>query len=674
MIDWNEEFLMEKTIFKTACPLNCFDVCGFIVTAENEKVISIEGDPDHPITKGKVCGRGKMIKNRMYDPRRLQYPLKKIDKQFVRISWDQAIDEISKKMLDINEEFGPTSILHSYDYASGGLLKELDQRFFNFFGGMTKVEGSLCWAAGIQAQKYDFGNSIGHGIDDLKNSRTIVIWGRNVTTTNVHLYPFLLEAKKRGVKIVVINPVKNGIAKQADLFLPITPGMDGHLALAMSKIIIEHDWYDHSFIKDHSVGFDYFKQQLEEMNITNISKEINIDLDTMVQLAKWYALNRPTTTFLGLGMQRYTNGGNTIRSIDALAALTGNIGIAGGGVNYAHRSVGESFDWDPLLREDLRKEYRAFYRPTQSEEILNTTDKPIKMIFISRTNLVTQLPNVSQTIQALEKIETKIVLDMFMTDTAKQADYILPVASVFEEEDIYYGSMFHNVIRYGPKIVDPPGEAWSDLKIWTELAKRLGIEGFAKSREEFFEMALRPLNKYGIDYQSIKQKKQIELPLPDVAWEEKQFTTPSGKFEFYSNQAKEDGHSPTAILKEPIKREGRYPYQLISIHSNKSLHSQHHWLNQKDELDVPIYLPKELAEKEYIQENDRIIVMNQQGRVLGSARIVEGGHPTTIIMEEGFELLTKGNPNILTPIGLSDMGNGSIFYECRIAIERLIEK
>ncbi|WP_339060767.1 molybdopterin-dependent oxidoreductase [Tepidibacillus marianensis] len=665
---------MEKTTWKTACPLNCFDVCGFIVTKENQKVISIEGDPDHPITKGKICGRGKMLKDRMYDPRRLRYPLKKVDKQFVRIPWKQALDEISERMLEIKEKYGPTSILHSYDYASSGLLKELDQRFFNFFGGMTKVEGSLCWGAGIQAQKYDFGNSHSHGVDDLQYSRTIVIWGRNITTTNMHLYPFILEAKKKGAKIIVINPIKNGIAKQADLFLPISPGMDGNLALAMCKVIIDHDWYDHQFIQDHSIGFDFFKQQLEAVHLDNISKEINIDREMIIQLANWYSLNRPTTTFLGLGMQRYANGGNTIRAIDALAALSGNIGVAGGGVNFAHRAVGESFDWAPLLREDLRKEYRVFYRPTQAEEILNTSDNPIKMMFISRTNLATQLPNVSRTIQALENVETKVVLDMFMTDTAKQADYVLPVVSVFEEEDIYYGSMFHPVMRYGPKLIDPPGEAWSDLKIWMELAKRLGLDGFWKTREDFFEMALRPLNKYGIDFQTLKEKKQMVLPIPTVAWADKQFSTPSGKFEFYSQEAMEDGHSPTAIIKKPIEIKDEYPYRLLSIHPAKSLHSQHHWLRQKEELESPIYLPKELAEERNIQEYDRVAIFNQQGRVSGKAIIVEGNHPKTIMMEEGFELLTKANPNMLTPIGLSDMGNGSIFYECRVFIEKVADE
>ncbi|MFV9510317.1 molybdopterin-containing oxidoreductase family protein [Tepidibacillus sp. LV47] len=666
--------------WKTACPLNCFDVCGLLVTTENGKVTAIEGDPEHPITKGKICGRGKMLKDRMYHQNRLLHPLKKINGQFARISWDQALDEISLKMKEIKETYGPTAILHSYDYASSGLLKELDGRFFNYFGGMTKVIGSLCWGAGIQAQQYDFGNSLNHHVEDIQNAKTIVVWGRNITTTNMHLYRFIMDAKKQGTKLVVINPIKNGIAKQGDLFLPITPGMDGHLALTMSKIIIENGWYDQEFIRHYTVGFEAFKKELEKINIKDISKEINIDVKDIVQLAKWYAKDRPVMTFLGLGMQRYTNGGNTVRAIDALAALTGNIGIAGGGVNYANRLVGESFGWEELLREDLRMEYRTFFRPSQAEEIIKAKEPPIKMMFISRTNLLTQLPDVSRTIKALEQVETKVVLDLFLTDTAKMADYVLPVASVFEEEDIYYGSMFHSYIRYGPKLVDPPGEAWSELKIWSELAKRLELQGFERSREEFFEIALKPLHPFGIHLSVLKEKQQIELPLPKIPWGDKRFTTPSGKFEFYSEKAKNDGYSPTAKImypKESLTSSASvdpHPYQLLSIHPRKSIHSQHHWLNQQKELKPFVYIPKEIAEKERIEEHDQVMVYNERGKVIGKAKIVKGNHPKTIMIEEGYGLDTGGNVNYLTKNGLSEMGNSSIFYECFVSIKKMIEE
>ena len=663
---------------KTACPLNCYDVCGLVVTIENKKIIKIAGDKEHPITQGKICGKGKMLLDRLNDSKRLLYPLKKIGNDFVRVSWDEALQEISEKMQEVKASFGPTAILHSYDYSSGGLLKGLDQRFFNFFGGFTEVIGSLCWGAGVQAQQYDMGNALSHDVSDIKNAKTIVVWGRNVTDTNQHLLPFLQEAKQKGTKLIVINPVKNGIAKLADTHIAIRPGMDGILALLVSKIIIEKSWVDRDFISAHSIGFEQFKQEVEQLNISEISKEIGVDPSLIDQLAIAFSQRKPVMTFLGLGMQRYANGGNTIRAIDALAAISGNIGISGGGVNYANLSVGRSFNWAELTRSDVRKQYRTFARSTQADEILNAVDPPIKMAFITRSNAVNQLPNYQQTIKALEQIPTKVVIEMFMTETAKMADYILPSAAVFEEEDIHYGSMFHGVIRYGPQIVEPKGEAWSDLKIWTELSKKLGLTGFDKSVDEFLELALKDLNQHGLDLAAIKNVKQFVLPIQTISWSDKKFTTPSGKFEFFSEQAKREGLSPTAGLVYPheswqyqpeLKR--KYPYNLLSIHPTKSLHSQHHFFLRKKG-DLPsVIISERVAMLHEIKTGDRIKLYNDRGEIVGKAKIQIGNQQDTILLEEGWSTDSGANANLLTANKLSDMGNGSVQYDCAVMIAKV---
>jgi len=667
---------MGERQWKTACPLNCYDVCGFVVTTDNGKIKSISGDPEHPITKGKICGRGKMLKDRIYDHRRLSHPLKKVGNEFIQISWEQAIEEIAAKMIEAKAKYGPTAILHSYDYASGGLLKELDQRFFNYFGGMTKVIGSLCWGAGIQAQLYDFGNSKSSHVNDVINAKTIVVWGRNVTTTNMHLFSFIKAAKENGTRLIVIDPTYNGIAKQADDYLAINPGTDGLLALVISKVIVENNWYDHQFVERYTVGFKELTKQLKQLDIDKISTEIGLDKDKIIDLAKLYSHNKPVMTFLGLGMQRYENGGNTIRAIDALVALSGNIGIKGGGVNYANLPVGQSFNWSELLREDLRTAYRTFTRPSQAEEILIANDPPIKVMFISRSNAVTQLPYVQRTIEALQKVETKVVIDMYMTDTAKMADYVLPTTSVFEEEDIYYGSMFHGVVRYGPQIIEPPAEVKSDLEIWTELAKKLGLVGFIKSKDEFLKLALKPLNKYGIDLRAIKEKGEIELPLEKIPWQDYKFETPSGKFEFFSNQAMMHGINPIAIAAYPKESKQNqeqltkgYPYHLLTNHPARSLHSQHHFLiNQQETL---ILISDAIAEENGIANGDLLEVFNDRGQVEGRAKIQEHGSKSTIVIEEGHSIETKQNVNRLTSNGLSDMGNGSILYDCLVMIRKI---
>ncbi len=659
-----------KKQWKTACPLNCYDVCGFIVTTEDNKLISIDGDHDHPVTQGKICGKGKMIKDRIYDPRRILYPQKRIGEgQFVRISWDQAIEEISNKMLAIRDKYGPTAILHSYDYASGGLLKELDQRFFNYFGGMTKVIGSLCWGAGIKAQEYDLGNSLSHDVTDILNARTIIVWGRNVTTTNMHLLPFIQEAKKEGVKLIVIDPMKNNIAKLADMYISIKPGMDGNLALAISKIIIDNNWHDKEFIQKNTVGFSELMKELNSIDIEKISKEIKIEVSIMQELAKTFKNNNPVTVFLGLGMQRYRNGGNTIRAIDALFGLTGNIGVSGGGVNYANLNVGKSFNFDELIRNDLGKEQRTFKRPSQADEILEANTPPIKMAFISRSNAVVQLPSIAKTMKAFKSIDTMVVIDMYMTETAKIADYVLPTTSVFEEEDIYYGSMFHGIIRFGPKLIEPPGEAWSDLKIWSSLAKKMNLDGFTKTIDEYLGIALKPLNRFGINLKNLKDVGQARLPILNIPWEIKSFDTPSGKFEFYSQQAKDDGLSPIAKIDYPeMVNDKKYPYNLITIHPVRSLHSQHYLIHKKDKPSITI--SEKIAETKELKNGDEIKIYNDQGEIDGIVKINVGNQEDTIIIEEGRWVESGGAVNKLTSNRLSDMGNGSVLFDCTVDIKK----
>lgn len=313
-------------IRKAACPLNCWDSCGLQVTIENGKVVKVEGDTDHPITKGKICGRGRMLVDRTNSSKRLLHPLKKINGQFVEISWDQALDEIAGKLKEIKTRFGTTAVLHSHDYANNGILKNLDQRFFNCYGGVTELYGSLCWGAGIEAQNWDFGGAYSHEPNDIYHSKNIVIWGRNVARTNMHFYEQLLKAKKLGAKLYVINPLYNATAKLADDFITIKPGMDGLLAAGIMKEILRLGLEDRTFIEQFTYGFTDLVQLLNEVTIAKISEMTEIPAELITKLAYVYA-DKPTSTYMGLGMQRYRNGGNTIRLIDALVAISGNIGL-----------------------------------------------------------------------------------------------------------------------------------------------------------------------------------------------------------------------------------------------------------------------------------------------------------------------------------------------------------
>jgi anaerobic selenocysteine-containing dehydrogenase len=662
------------SIVKSACPLNCWDSCGFQVTVENDKVIKVEGDPTHPITKGKICGRGRMLETRTNSPERILYPLKKVNGEFKQISWNQALDEIAFLLKEIKEEYGSTAVLHSHDYANNGILKNLDQRFFNAYGGVTELYGSLCWGAGIEAQKWDFGDAYAHEPEDVLKSKNIVIWGRNVARTNMHFYEKLLEAKKKGAKIYVIDPLFNATAKIADEYISVKPGMDGLLAAGIIKEILHLGLEDRAFIKHYSYGFEELEKLIEDISLEKISEMTEVPIERIQLLAKVFA-DKPTSTFMGLGLQRYKNGGNTIRLIDALAAVSGNIGIPGGGANYANLQVGQSFDIPNLTLSSRKEKHRQFSIMKQAEEVLSATDPEIKMIVVTCGNPLTQVPDSSIVEKAFSSVSKLVVIEQFMTDTARLADYILPTTTSFEEEDLYYSSMYHHYVNYGPKLVSAPGEAKSDLWIWTQLAVRLGFgEDFQFTRDQWLEMSLQSLSKKGMSLDKLKENHNAELPVKRVPWDDFQFKTPSGKYEFTAINKGAPGQLKLAVPEEskwnnPVLAE-KFPYNLLTIHPLRSNHSQHYHLFPKAP-QLKIEVAENIADKHHLKDGDLVRVWNDRGEVKGYLSILPKAHPNTINIDEGIWRRFGGSVNNLTSSGESDNGLGSTLYDCLVNLEKI---
>ncbi|MBM4761716.1 molybdopterin-dependent oxidoreductase [Bacillus sp. B15-48] len=662
---------MEK-VFHSACPLNCWDNCGFTVTVEAGKIKKIEGDADHPITKGKICARGRMLEKRINSSKRLLYPLKKVDGQFSRISWEQALDEIAAKLQEYKQRFGTTSVLHSHDYANGGFLTNLDRRFFNCYGGVTELTGSICWGSGIEAQRWDFGDAYSHAPEDLLNSKTIIVWGRNVARTNMHLYEQLQKAKKGGAKLIVIDPIYNATAKIADEYISIKPGFDGFLAAGIMKEIIRLHLEDKDFIEHYSLGFDGLVETLDEVMLEDIQTYTEVSSETMTMLAKTYS-ERPVATMLGLGMQRYANGGNTIRLIDALVAISGNVGISGGGANYANLHVGQSFNVEAITMPSRKQASRTFSMMKQAEGILTAVDPEIKMAVVTCGNPLTQIPDTNKARKAFVSLETLVVIDQYMTDTAELADYVLPVTAAFETEDIYYSSMYHHYVNHGPKLVEPPGEAMTDAWIWTELANRLGFgDAFSFTREQWLESGLSFLHEKGITLEQLRQRKFAELPVEKIPWKEKKFQTRSGKYEFSSKQSPGGQLS----LSFPIETKwtnptlaAKYPYTLLTIHPLRSNHSQNYHLLEKEPI-VKVEIAEDIAEAKGLKAGDQVRVWNDRGEIFGTVVLFKKAHPGTINIDEGIWRKFGGPVNLLTSDRESDNRQGSTIYDCLVNIER----
>lgn len=649
--------------YKTTCPLDCFDCCSLVVTVDDRgEVLNIEGNKEHPITKGFICEKGKKHIERVHHPSRLKYPMAKINGEWQRISWDEALDTIAAKMKQYIKEHGSKSIgLYSYA-ASSGLLKNVENLFFDYLGSTTKIYGSICCGAGVGAQKLDFGKSVGHTPEDTINSKTIIIWGRNPVETNIHLVPYLKAAKKRGASLILVDPLRTSTAEICDFHLSIRLEGDAALACAVTKYVLEKGMYDKDFAENCTSGFAELKGFLEGTSMDGLLELCGADMEDIVLLAEKLVLEKPASLFIGYGMQRYPYGGAAVRCIDMLAALTGNVGIAGGGVNYSNEASDDYLDMNPfkVKPEDPRMINRAMFGKT----VKALANPPLKLLFVSRSNPVLQLPNTNEVIEAMERIEYKVCLEHFLTDTAQMADIVLPVTYFLEEEDAVVPGMWSDCIGSIGKCIDRFYEAKPEYDIYTELAEKLGLKEFPKlTGEQWLKLILEPMLKKGLRAEELKENGYAKNPATSaVSWQNKSFTTKSGKFEIIA--VKE--------LRECLKcigTEQGEKYRLITVHSRKSLHSQH--MLDAEAVHPTVYLHPEDADDEEIKAGDAVRLYNGNGSIEASAEISQSGTKGILYMNEGWWLKNGGSVNMLTSDQISDIGNQGIMNHCFCDIEKV---
>ncbi|MCP4163339.1 MAG: molybdopterin-dependent oxidoreductase [Deltaproteobacteria bacterium] len=648
---------------KTSCSMDCFDACSLIATVSDGKVISIEGDKSHPLTKGFCCHKGKKTFERMYHSERLKKPLRKMGDRFFEITWDEAFSEIEEKLKTTINEYGSESILLYSGYGYSGILKNADRMFFNYLGGVSVHKGSLCMGAGVAAQTYDFGETLSNAPDDCLNSKTIVIWGRNPAITNIHLYSNIKKASKNGTKIVTIDPLKTMTANKSDLHIRVKPGTDGALALGISAELIRSGFEDVNFLKNHTKGYEEFKSYTLSFSLSKTSEITGIDENTIKNLAKTY-FEKPVATYIGFGMQRYENGGNNVRCIDALAAVSGNIGIKGGGANYGH-IIDQLIDCE-YTKSKIYGVNTKYYNISRIPDFINDAKPAIQCMFISKANPMVQNPDINAFRQSLKKVPFKVVTDMFMTDTAKLADIVLPCTSVLEEEDLIYSSMFTPYLNHAAKAVEPMDDIISEYNFYIKLAKMMNIKDYPNiSETEFLKRAVKPVCDYHrIDFEDIRDG--YFSPSDDIAWENMSFATPSKKFEFYSEKAEEDGLNPVAkYIKK--QKDSKYPYRLITPHSKKSLHSQHYHFLEDHQI---LFINSKIMETLKLSEDSKVLLSSKKGALKVMVKPDNNLDDDTIMMYQGFRN-EKGSVNVLTSGETSDMGEQTCFYDCFCNISKI---
>ena len=653
------------------CTLDCADCCKFNVYVKNDDIIKIEGDKEHPYTKGFICKKGLAHLKRLNHSKRIYKPLIKINDKWKEIEFDEAINIMVKKLSYYKSKFGSKSILYYEQYGNGTVLKSIGEKFFNFYGGVSLSKGGPCWSAGIAAQKLDFGDSRSHSLEDMLNSKNIFVWGKNPANTTIHTMQMIKRAKKKGSKIIVIDPIETATAKLADKYIKIKANADKALALAMGQIIIKNKLYDEKYIKLYVNGFEEYKSYILSLNIKDLSKECGVEISTIEELVKLYC-QKYSTILLGFGMQKYKNGGMTIRLIDALGAITGQIGFSGGGVNYANKVYPKILNTDPYDSEKFSNN-RYYYTNEISEFIekcnlgntyykndifINHEDDkgdyelniPIKMAIITKSNLLNQLANINNLKRALSKVEFKVCFDMFITDTVKECDLFIPVTSQLESEDLLFSSMMNPYLVYNEKILEPQEKLMDEYYFFMEVAKRLKMSNYPiVTKKEYLEKVIYPLKNINSDISLEYLKNNYFTLHKDVAWSDKNFVNESGKFEIINCEE---------IKKfEDNKYKDISKLRLLTNHGRDSLSSQHF---MDDDGIAIAYINEKEAKRSNINNNEIIYLKSENGQIKVKINIDKSIGDNIIMMFVGW-WERHGNPNFLTNSGVSDIG-GQITY------------
>ncbi len=666
-------------VFKSACPLDCWDECSFLIEVEHNRIVAIKADPAQPVTGQTICAKGRKHLERNNHPDRLLYPLLKRKGSFKRIGWADALEIMAEKISETITRYGPLAILPFSDGGYGGLLKNIEDRFFSALGGCTLHRGSLCWGAGLAAQRYDFGAVLSHNHDDLLNARLIVIWGRNPAATQVHLLPYIEKAKAKGARIILIDPLKTETANLADDYIRIRPASDGMLAIAMAGVMINKKLVDAAFIEGKTSGFAPFAEMCAGYSLEKAADLTGVAAAKIESLALEYAQNKPAAILIGIGLQRHSNGGNTVRAIDALAALAGNIGKAGGGASYANFRISRLIDHDFLSGADLKPQHRYYPKPQLAEALSGYSDPPVELLYISRSNPLVQVGNSNKLRRAFQNVLFIITAEHFLTDTAAASDLVLPATTFLEAEDIFFTSMSHQYLSYSPRLSEPPGECRPEYTFMAELAAMLSLQGFpaAIDPERLLTRAIAPLTeKTGLTMDAIREKGPLmPLGFDEIPWSDGKFATEDGRYNFYSPKAERDGsgglphyHEPSEINDLALKEQG-YRYWLVTPHPRDSIHSTHRLPGGPTKPEA--FLHPDTAAAEGLLDGDRIEVASTRGKIYLSARISKRATPETVMIYEGWWHESGAAVNLLTGDALTDMGNQAAYYDCLCRVKKV---
>ncbi len=694
-----------------ACPLDCPDTCCWQVMVDATGTArAMRGHPDHPFTRGVLCTKVTHYLERTYHPERVVSPLKRVGPkgsgQFKRITWEEALAEIGARLSDVVERYGPQAVLpYSYSGTLGLLQGEsMDRRFFHALGA-SRLARTLCAEAGWQGYVYTIGATVGTPPEDFAYARLILLWGTNTLTSNMHLWPFILEARRQGARVVVIDPARTRTARQADEWLPIMPGTDAALALAMMHVIVRDGLWDEAYVSRYTLGFSHLRERLEAWPPERAAAITGLPAERIETLAREYATTRPAVIRINYGMQRHGGGGMAVRAIAMLPALVGAWRERGGGVLLS-TSGAFPVNRQALRRTDLQPHPTRLINAARLGDALSLDahmraravmqgdpHPPVHALIVYNSNPAVTAPDQNAVLRGLAREDLfTVVLEHFITDTALYADIILPATTQVEHWDLHtaYG---HYYLTLNRPAIAPVGESKPNTEIFRLLAQRLSLDhpALRDSDEDLIRQALSVKHPWmtGITYERLLDEGFVRLNLPDpfLPFAEGDFFTPSGKCEFYSAQAAHDGYDPLPTFTPPhetplpasaesSRASAQQPLALLSP-------SAHYYLNsnfanvprlQRRQGEPYLLLHPEDAAARGIQDGDWVRVWNARGSLRLRARVrpdVRPGVCYTPSIWWRTQAADGQSVNVLTSQAEADMGGGATYYDVAVYVAPL---
>ncbi len=631
---------------RTTCNRDCPDACGIVATVEGGRIRKLQGDPAHPVTRGFLCYRTSRFLERQYDAGRLTSPQLRRNGSFRPISWDAALDLVAEAMLRIRAESGPAAILNYRSGGSLGLMKHVIDHFFERFGPTAIKSGDICSGAGDAAQIEDFGEEDSNDLGDLLHSRTIVLWGKNPYVSNVHLLPVLREAKRRGTRIALIDPVRHRGREIADLVLQPRPGGDIALALGVLRWLVERERLDPQAAEycDH---VDRLRSTVLSRPLSGWAELADVTGAELERLAELYAAG-PSAILVGWGMQRRRNGSATVRVLDALGAVSGNVGVSGGGVSFYFKRRG-AFD----LSFAVRPAPRRIPEPLLGSGILEAEDPPVRMVWVSNGNPVAMLPESATVARALRTRELTVVVDAFMTDSAREAHLVLPTTTMLEDDDLV-GAYGHHWLGNVRPVVPPPDGVKSDYEILQALAPRVGLEdAFAAPAAEWKRRLLAKVAPHGVTLEALERGPQRNPLAPPILFADRRFPTASGRVNLIQE-----------IDPEPPRPTAGRPLLLMALATERSQASQ--WPSRRQEGPATVTVHPDAAGG--LGAGDRARLESDVGSLDVVVALDPGQRRDVALMDKGGWYGRGRCANVLIRARLTDAGEGAAYYDTPVRL------